>query len=70
LKQFSANSRNNAGINQIAFMLEFIKSVQNLFTPVLKLVGAAANNGDSLFKRKTRAPFNPRISGFHLNQGM
>jgi hypothetical protein len=51
-------------------MLEYIKSIQNLFTPVLKLVGAAANNGDSLFKRKTRAPFNPRISSIYLNQGI
>jgi hypothetical protein len=43
-----------------------MKFLNDLLTPILKAVGALANNGD-LFKRKKRAPFNLKLSlGFNM----
>jgi hypothetical protein len=48
----------------------FIKLVESLFPPQLKAVGAVVNN-ESIFKRKKRAPFNPKItSEYHFIQGI
>jgi len=49
-----------------------MKSVENLFTSILKAVGALANN-DSIFKKRKKAgPFNPKLTlGFNfIQQGM
>ncbi|MDB5026059.1 MAG: hypothetical protein JWP78_3814 [Mucilaginibacter sp.] len=53
------------GVNQIVCM----KSIENLFNSVLKAVGALANN-DSIFKKRKRTPFNPKLTlGFNFIQG-
>jgi len=44
--------------------LEFIET---LLAPILKAVAALANNGGGIFKRRTKAAFNPRITlGFNF----
>jgi hypothetical protein len=46
-----------------------MKSVENLFTSLLKAVGALANN-DSIFKKRKKSPFNPKLTlGFNFIQG-
>jgi hypothetical protein len=41
-------------------------SVNNLFSAILKAIGAVANNG-GLFKKVKKAPFNPKITlGFNF----
>ncbi|MDB5138021.1 MAG: hypothetical protein JWP37_4624 [Mucilaginibacter sp.] len=46
-----------------------MKSIENLFTYVLKAVGALANN-ESIFKKRKRSPFNPKLTlGFNFIQG-
>jgi hypothetical protein len=46
-----------------------MKSIENLFNSVLKAVGALANN-DSIFKKRKRTPFNPKLTlGFNFIQG-
>jgi len=41
-----------------------MKFLQQLFfpTPLLKAVAAPASNGMDIFKRRTRTPFNPKIT--------
>ena len=44
-----------------------MKFIETLITPILKAVGAYANNGGIFKKRKKAAPFNPKISlGFNF----
>ena len=35
--------------------------LENIFTPLLQLVGALSNS-DSIFKKRKRAAFNPKIT--------
>jgi hypothetical protein len=63
LKPFRAISVK--AVNQNSCM----KSVENLFTSILKAVGALANN-ESIFKKRKRTPFNPQLTlGFNFIQG-
>ncbi|MFI5160925.1 MAG: hypothetical protein ACHQHN_06585 [Sphingobacteriales bacterium] len=39
-----------------------MKFIETLITPILKAVGAVANNGMGIFKKRKKAPFNPKIS--------
>jgi hypothetical protein len=39
-----------------------MKFIETLITPILKAVGAVANNGMEIFKKRKKAPFNPKIS--------
>ena len=44
-----------------------MKFIETLLTPVLKAVAALANNGGEIFKRRQKAPFNPKITlGFNF----
>jgi len=44
-----------------------MKFIETLLTPVLKAVGAIANNGMDIFKRRKKAAFNPKIAlGFNF----
>jgi hypothetical protein len=43
-----------------------MRPLEALFTPILKAVGAVANNG-GLFKKRKKQPFNPKITfGFNF----
>ena len=43
-----------------------MKFIETLFTPVLKAVGALANNG-GIFRKRKKAAFNPKITlGFNF----
>ena len=44
-----------------------MKLIETLITPILKAVGAVANNGMGIFKKRKKAPFNPKISLGGLN---
>jgi hypothetical protein len=44
-----------------------MKFIETLITPILKAVGAIANNGMDIFKKRKKAPFNPKISLGGLN---
>ena len=39
-----------------------MKFIETLITPILKAVGAVANNGMGIFKKRKKAPFSPKIS--------
>jgi hypothetical protein len=41
---------------------ENMKFIETLITPILKAVGAVANNGMEIFKKRKKAPFSPKIS--------
>lgn len=43
-----------------------MKFIETLTTPILKAVAALANNG-GIFKKREKAPFNPKITlGFNF----
>jgi hypothetical protein len=45
-----------------------MKSIENLFDAVLNAVGAYVNN-NNIFKRRKKAPFNPKLAlGFNFIQ--
>jgi hypothetical protein len=44
-----------------------MKFIETLITPILKAVGAVANNGMGIFKKRKKSAFDPKISlGFNF----
>ena len=44
-----------------------MKFIETLITPILKAVGAVANDGMGIFKKRKKSTFNPKISlGFNF----
>ena len=44
-----------------------MKFIETLFTAILRAVAAQANNGGSIFKKRMKPAFNPRITlGFNI----
>jgi hypothetical protein len=44
-----------------------MKFIETLITPILKAVGAVANNGRGIFKKREKSAFDPKISlGFNF----
>ena len=44
-----------------------MKFIETLITPILKAVGAVANDGMGIFKKRKKSSFNPKISlGFNF----